>query len=693
LYLDSNQLTSFDGTGLTSLTNLSLYSNQLTSLEGFILPTSLINLGLVNNQLTSFDGTGLTSLTQLYLDSNQLTSFDGTGLSSLTYLDLQNNQLTSSSNNQILNQLNQNGLSGGEFTSVNGRTSASNTDYDNLLNNLGWTFYGLDLIIVGSGKLRVKGVNSGGGTTTTTTTESPIITFTKANYGTDVDVVSPSLTLKRGNNAGLFNTNEGTVYDDTWGGGKNHLWCIGDFWGGEEVGGKRKRESYPTYNSYTNLWNSFDPTTINISQLVSDYSGLTNGAMVEEGFFQNKSMVPWQLVHESSPLDMLNKEMIMLDVLDGKFYKVKFTQWTSGGAGGGLSYTRQLLGTTIVSTTTTTTTEAPTTTTTTTEAPILKLYDFTNILDEEGKISYTEQMNAMINFFLGTTWDGNFTIVAYDLNVESTVYYISADGSTYTPYQNPMTISDGTNIISWDRNGVITQVSSSIISMDFTPFTPTTTTTTTEAPTTTTTTTEAPTTTTTTESPTTTTTTTSAILNFLGGYHRIEKGWFDFPYTFEVTNLVVDGQTINLEDYGLPNTLTINSINDLVVSAPHNFTSEVGTNDSHYSYQEYDANGERMPLATTTAYVQNVSDWLTNLMQQVNPNYIFLDDMRRISIPNGSTFTIGINSSRNLSYYDQGTASNNNYKYGTQNGEVYFSIGSNLQSDGSNDYKYVYSEI
>jgi len=32
----------------------------------------------------------------------------------------------------------------------------------------------------------------------------------------------------------------------------------------------------------------------------------------------------------------------MLDVLDGKFYKVKFTQWTSGNAGGGLSYTREL---------------------------------------------------------------------------------------------------------------------------------------------------------------------------------------------------------------------------------------------------------------------------------------------------------------------------------------------------------------
>jgi hypothetical protein len=83
--------------------------------------------------------------------------------------------------------LNQNGLSNGEFYSSNGRTSVSNTDYDNLVNNLGWYFEGLDLIIVGSGKLRVKGVNSGGGTTTTTTTTATpyyIYDFTsKVQYG------------------------------------------------------------------------------------------------------------------------------------------------------------------------------------------------------------------------------------------------------------------------------------------------------------------------------------------------------------------------------------------------------------------------------------------------------------------------------------------------------------------------------
>jgi Leucine-rich repeat (LRR) protein len=104
---------------------------------------------------------GLSSLTYLELGTNQLTSLDVTGLSGLIELYLSNNPLTPSSNNQILNQLNQNGLSGGYFQSINGRTSASNVYYDNLLNNLGWTLEGLDLIVSGNGKLRVRGSNSG----------------------------------------------------------------------------------------------------------------------------------------------------------------------------------------------------------------------------------------------------------------------------------------------------------------------------------------------------------------------------------------------------------------------------------------------------------------------------------------------------------------------------------------------------
>jgi hypothetical protein len=120
-----------------------------------------LNLNL--NPLTSFDGTDLTSLIGFML-------FDDKGSS---------NTITPELNNSILNQLNTNGVEDGYFFSSNGRTSASNVDYDNLV-SLGWQFRGLELITPpsGNGKLRIKGVNSGGGTTTTTTTEAPTTTTT-----------------------------------------------------------------------------------------------------------------------------------------------------------------------------------------------------------------------------------------------------------------------------------------------------------------------------------------------------------------------------------------------------------------------------------------------------------------------------------------------------------------------------------
>ncbi len=200
LGLSSNQLTSFDGTGLTNLTGLGLVGNQLTSFNGTGLSSltylgldenqissfdgtglsSLENLEMNINQLTSFNGTGLTNLTELYLNENQITNFDATDLGNLSTLSLYMNQLTSldvsnlpnltilelgensmmtpSANNQILQQLNQHGVSNGYFSSSNGRTAASNADYNNLLNNLYWSFYGLDLQIVGNGRLAVRGV-------------------------------------------------------------------------------------------------------------------------------------------------------------------------------------------------------------------------------------------------------------------------------------------------------------------------------------------------------------------------------------------------------------------------------------------------------------------------------------------------------------------------------------------------------
>jgi Leucine-rich repeat (LRR) protein len=137
LNLGGNQLTSFDGTDLSSLTSLGLDYNQLTSFDGTGL-SSLTTLFLENNQLTSFDGTDLSSLTQLYLTSNQLTSFDGTGLTSLTFLELQNNQLTSFDGTD-LTSLTYLYLRNNQLTSFDGTGLSSLTElilFGNLLTSL-----------------------------------------------------------------------------------------------------------------------------------------------------------------------------------------------------------------------------------------------------------------------------------------------------------------------------------------------------------------------------------------------------------------------------------------------------------------------------------------------------------------------------------------------------------------------------
>ena len=206
LYLASNQLTSFDGTGISSLTELGLQNNQLTSFDGTGL-TSLTYLDLGDNQLTTIDVSSLTNLTELQLQNNQLTSFDGTGFTSLVYLSLMGNQLTSldvspmtslanlyladsygtltnpitpSANDSILNQLVINNLSGGGkggpmFSSANGRTATSNVDYNTLLDR-GWNLLGLDLVEGGGGGVNVTGKLRIKGATTISTPSSPLFT-------------------------------------------------------------------------------------------------------------------------------------------------------------------------------------------------------------------------------------------------------------------------------------------------------------------------------------------------------------------------------------------------------------------------------------------------------------------------------------------------------------------------------------
>ena len=74
-----------------------------------------------------------------------------------------------------------------------------------------------------------------------------------------------------------------------------------------------------------NLWNSFDP-------ILDGYNYELNMPV---------RMVRWVDAVGSNPPESVGKEMILLDVQDNKYYRIKFLSWTSGERGGGLSYTRQ----------------------------------------------------------------------------------------------------------------------------------------------------------------------------------------------------------------------------------------------------------------------------------------------------------------------------------------------------------------
>ena len=154
LDLSSNLLTSFSGTGLSGLTNLHLYNNLLTSFSGVGL-VNLTSLELNKNNLTSFNGTGLSSLVMLYIEDNNLTSFNGTGMNNLTGLYITGNSIstftpssiTRSSNDSILSFLNSNNISNGVLYTYGGRTTTSTSNYNSLISK-GWSLYGVDLPLI-----------------------------------------------------------------------------------------------------------------------------------------------------------------------------------------------------------------------------------------------------------------------------------------------------------------------------------------------------------------------------------------------------------------------------------------------------------------------------------------------------------------------------------------------------------------
>ncbi|MDT7831027.1 T9SS type A sorting domain-containing protein [Flavobacteriaceae bacterium S356] len=120
---DNNQLTSLNLTGLSNLTSLNVNNNELAALNITDL-SDLSYLYCHSNELVSLNLNGLSNLINVYCDRNELTSLDLAGLINLNVLSCYQNKLTS---------LNLNGLS--NITDLNcSNNQLTSLDLDGLSN-------------------------------------------------------------------------------------------------------------------------------------------------------------------------------------------------------------------------------------------------------------------------------------------------------------------------------------------------------------------------------------------------------------------------------------------------------------------------------------------------------------------------------------------------------------------------------
>jgi hypothetical protein len=124
---------------------------------------------------------------------------------------------------------------------------------------------------------------------------SELVTFTKTDYGDEVDTIDTNMAITRGENQGIYNP----LLEDGWDSGvspSGSLWNI-DGWG-----------------------------------LLND---------VKERFYTTFI----EVMNYKIGNNVVGKELVMHDTINNKYYAIKFNSWTRAGEGGGFSYTRQLINT------------------------------------------------------------------------------------------------------------------------------------------------------------------------------------------------------------------------------------------------------------------------------------------------------------------------------------------------------------
>jgi uncharacterized repeat protein (TIGR02543 family) len=112
------------------------------SLHGSVYTDPVNGFTRIYNNITSFNGAGLSGLELLSLNDNLLTSLNLNGLTSLRHLEITGNPLTRSENDSILNQLNSSNINNGIFRTSNGRTSSGTTAYNSLISR-DWSLTGV----------------------------------------------------------------------------------------------------------------------------------------------------------------------------------------------------------------------------------------------------------------------------------------------------------------------------------------------------------------------------------------------------------------------------------------------------------------------------------------------------------------------------------------------------------------------
>lgn len=121
------------------------------------------------------------------------------------------------------------------------------------------------------------------------------VTFLKTNYGDETDSIDEGLTITRGYQAGIYNSDQEDVYDDS-----TYLSPLGTEWNGEGWSDL----SNVKYRSYT-TW--------------------------------REAVYP--------PNNAVGRELVMHDTVNDKYYTVKFLSWQASSLGGGFSYVRREINT------------------------------------------------------------------------------------------------------------------------------------------------------------------------------------------------------------------------------------------------------------------------------------------------------------------------------------------------------------